>query len=102
MGMRHIGRHVQIIAKFCSLIVHMVELISTRTLSVSSTLYFHTRHVHVVSRVLVARSRVVMRTMDVTITLSRMSSPSTCLAGFHLHTAAHGENYHECTFVRDG
>lgn len=40
MGMRHIGRHVQIIAKFCSIIVHMVELMSTRTLSVSSTLYF--------------------------------------------------------------
>lgn len=102
MGMRHIGRHVQIIAKFCSIIVHIVELISTRTLSVRSTLYSYARHVHVVSRVLVARSRVVMRTMDVTITLSRMSSPGSCLAGFYLHTATHGKNHHECTFVRDG
>lgn len=39
-----------------------------------------------------------MRTMDVTITLSRMSSPGTCLAGFYLHTATHGKNHHECTF----
>jgi hypothetical protein len=30
MGRRHIGRHVQMMARFCSMIVHMVELISTK------------------------------------------------------------------------
>lgn len=29
-GMRHIGRHVQMMARFCSIIVHIVDVILTK------------------------------------------------------------------------